>query len=96
MKVDLIVPPDYMGPVIGDITARRGRVADIDERNELKYIQAHLPLGEMFGYTTRLRSITQGRGNYHMEFFHYAPTPTHIFETLMKNREKTVTEALYG
>ncbi|OPY70966.1 MAG: Elongation factor G [Syntrophorhabdaceae bacterium PtaU1.Bin034] len=96
MKVDLNVPPDYMGAVIGDITARRGRIADIDERNEAKYIQAHLPLGEMFGYTTRLRSITQGRGYYNMEFLHYAPTPTHILENLMKNREKTVTEALYG
>jgi elongation factor G len=96
MKVDLNIPPDYMGPVIGDITSRRGRVADIDERNEAKYIQAHLPLGEMFGYTTRLRSITQGRGYYNMEFFHYAPTPTHIVEGLMKNREKTGTEALYG
>jgi elongation factor G len=96
MKVDLNVPPEYMGAVIGDISARRGRIAEIDDRNDVKYIQAHLPLGEMFGYTTRLRSITQGRGYYHMEFFHYAPTPTHIFESLMKNREKTVTEALYG
>jgi elongation factor G len=96
MKVDLTVPPEYMGGVIGDISARRGRVAEIDDRNEMKYIQAHLPLGEMFGYTTRLRSITQGRGYYHMEFLHYAPTPTHIYEGLMKNREKTSTEALYG
>jgi elongation factor G len=96
MKVDLNVPPEYMGAVIGDISARRGRVTEIDDRNDVKYIQAHLPLGEMFGYTTRLRSITQGRGFYHMEFFHYAPTPTYIFESLMKNREKTVTEALYG
>jgi elongation factor G len=96
MKVDLNVPPEYVGGVIGDISSRRGRVADIDDRNDVKYVQAYLPLGEMFGYTTRLRSITQGRGYYHMEFFHYAPTPTHIFESLMKNREKTVTEALYG
>jgi elongation factor G len=96
MKVDLSVPPDYLGGVVGDISARRGRVADIDDRNEVKYMQAYLPLGEMFGYTTRLRSITQGRGYYHMEFFHYAPAPPAIFEGLMKNREKTVTEALYG
>jgi elongation factor G len=96
MKVDLNIPPEYLGAVIGDISARRGRVAEIDDRNEQKYIQAHLPLGEMFGYTTRLRSITQGRGYYNMEFFHYAPTPAHIFNELMKNREKTNTEALYG
>ena len=96
MKVDLNVPPDTVGSVIGDITARRGRIADIDERNELKYISAYLPLGEMFGYTTRLRSMTQGRGYFTMEFFHYAPTPAYIHENLLKNREKTVTEALYG
>jgi elongation factor G len=82
--------------MVGDISARRGRIVDIDERNEVKYVQAHLPLGEMFGYTTRLRSITQGRGYYTMEFAHYAPTPPSIVEDLMKNREKTVTEALYG
>jgi len=96
MKVDLTVPTDYLGAVVGDISSRRGRIAEIDERNEVKCVQAHLPLGEMFGYTTRLRSITQGRGSFHMEFFHYAPTPASIVEDLMKNREKTVTEALYG
>jgi len=96
MKVDLTMPPEYVGAVIGDISARRGRIADIDERNEVKYVQAYLPLGEMFGYTTRLRSITQGRGYYTMEFFHYAPAPTHLVDDLMKNRDKTATEALYG
>lgn len=96
MKVDLNIPPDTVGSVIGDITARRGRIADIDERNESKCISAYLPLGEMFGYTTRLRSMTQGRGYFTMEFFHYAPTPAYIHENLMKNREKTVREALYG
>jgi elongation factor G len=95
MKVDVNVPPDYLGAVVGDITARRGRVAEIDERNEIKYILAYLPLAEMFGYTTRLRSITQGRGYYTMEFFHYAPVPTHVTESVKKNREK-LTEALYG
>ena len=96
MKVDLTIPSEYLGAVVGDISSRRGRISEIDDRNELKAVQAHLPLGEMFGYTTRLRSITQGRGNYNMEFFHYAPTPASIVEELMKNREKTVTEALYG
>ncbi len=96
MKVDLTLPAEYLGAVVGDISSRRGRIAEIEDRNEVKCVQAYLPLGEMFGYTTRLRSITQGRGNYNMEFFHYAPTPASIVEDLMKNREKTVTEALYG
>ena len=97
MKVDLTVPAEYLGAVVGDISSRRGRIAEIEDKNEVKAVEAHLPLGEMFGYTTRLRSITQGRGNFNMEFFHYAPTPASIVEDLMKkNREKTVTEALYG
>lgn len=96
MRVDLTVPPEYLGAVVGDVSARRGRIADIDNRNEAKCVQSHIPLGEMFGYTTRLRSITQGRGFYNMEFSHYAPTPASIVEGLMRNREKTVTEALYG
>ncbi len=97
MKVDLTLPAEYLGAVVGDISSRRGRIAEIEDRNEVKAVQAYLPLGEMFGYTTRLRSITQGRGNYNMEFFHYAPTPASIVEDLMKkNREKTDTEALYG
>jgi elongation factor G len=96
MRVDLTLPPEYVGAVVGDVSSRRGRIAEVDERNELKCVQAYLPLAEMFGYATRLRSITQGRGNYNMEFFHYAPVPASIAEALMKNREKTVTEALYG
>ena len=96
MKVDVNVPPDHLGSVVGDIAARRGRVSAIDDRNDAKYIVGYVPLGEMFGYATNLRSMTQGRGYYHMEFFHYAPAPVHIFEALKKTREKTVTEALYG
>ncbi len=96
MKVDISVPNEFMGTVIGDVSSRRGRIAELGERNGFKYIVAHIPLDEMFGYTTHLRSATQGRGYFSMEFFHYAPVPQHIYETLMKNREKTVTEVLYG
>jgi elongation factor G len=96
MKVDVNVLPDHLGSVVGDIASRRGRVSAIDDRNDAKYIVGYVPLGEMFGYATNLRSMTQGRGYYHMEFFHYAPAPVHIFEALKKTREKTVTEALYG
>jgi elongation factor G len=68
----------------------------VGDRNDFKYILAHIPLDEMFGYTTHLRSATQGRGYYTMEFLHHAPVPTHVYESLIKNREKIQTEALYG
>ena len=96
MKVDINIPGDYLGTVIGDISTRRGKIAELGERNDFKYILAYIPLEEMFGYTTHLRSVTQGRGYYVMEFFHYAPVPAHVYQNLMKNREKTVTEVLYG
>ena len=96
MKVDINVPGDCLGNVIGDLSARRGRIAELGDRNEFKFVVAHIPLDEMFGYTTHLRNATQGRGYFTMEFFHYTPIPQHIFENLKKNREKTVTEVLYG
>jgi elongation factor G len=96
MKVDINVPGESLGTVIGDVSSRRGRIAELGDRNDFKYIVAHIPLEEMFGYTTHLRSSTQGRGYFSMEFLHYAPVPPHIYNNLMKNREKTVTEALYG
>jgi elongation factor G len=96
MKVDINVPGDCLGTVIGDVSSRRGRIAELGDRNDFKYVVAHIPLDEMFGYTTHLRSVTQGRGYYTMEFFHYTPVPQHIFESLLKNREKTGTEVLYG
>lgn len=94
MKVDVNIPIESLGAVIGDISSRRGRISGLDERNSFKYIVAHIPLEQMFGYTTVLRSATQGRGYFSMEFFHYVPVPQHIYDNLMKNREKT--EVLYG
>ncbi|MBA4389784.1 MAG: elongation factor G, partial [Syntrophus sp. (in: bacteria)] len=90
MKVDINVPMEAMGITIGDITSRRGRVAELGDKNGFKYILAYLPLDEMFGYTTQLRSMTQGRGFFNMELFHYHPVPNHIYQNLMKNREKSV------
>ncbi len=96
MKVDINVPGDFLGSVISDISSRRGRIAELGDRNDFKTVLAYLPLDEMFGYTTRLRSVTQGRGYYSMEFFHYAPVPQHIYENVLKNRDKNQTEVLYG
>lgn len=96
MKVDVNIPNEFLGSVVGDLSSRRGRIAEIGDRNGYKVISAFIPLEEMFGYTTNLRSITQGRGSHTMEFFHYAPVPQNIFDNLNKNREKIQTEVLYG
>ncbi len=95
MKVDIHCPPESMGAVIGDATSRRGRVLEVDERNGFKHVLAHIPLDEMFGYTTQLRSLTQGRGYSSMEFFHYHPVPSNILQNL-KRKDKFATEVLYG
>ncbi|HOV91450.1 MAG TPA: elongation factor G [Syntrophorhabdaceae bacterium] len=96
MKVDVNIPNEFLGSVVGDLSSRRGKIAEIGDRNGFKLITAFIPLEEMFGYTTKLRSITQGRGNQTMEFFRYAPVPQSIFDNLKKNREKIQTEVLYG
>jgi elongation factor G len=96
MKVDINIPGEFLGVVVGDISSRRGRISEIGDRNGFKVITSHIPLEEMFGYTTNIRSMTQGRGYFTMEFFQYAPVPSHILEGLLKNREKRVTEVLYG
>lgn len=95
MKVDIHCPQESMGSVIGDATSRRGRVLEVGERNGFKHILSHIPLDEMFGYTTQLRSLTQGRGYSNMEFFHYHPVPSNILENL-KRKDKFATEVLYG
>jgi len=83
MKVEVIVPEEYMGEVIGDINARRGRVQGIEERNGIKVITSLVPLAEMFGYATILRSLTQGRGSYTMQFFSYEEVPSSLAEGII-------------
>jgi len=87
MKVEVIVPEMYMGDVIGDINARRGRIEGMDDRAGAKAVDAFVPLSEMFGYATDLRSKTQGRGNYSMEISHYEEVPKNISEAIVaKNK----------
>ena len=86
MRVEVVVPEDYMGDVIGDLNARRGHMQGIEQRAGSQVIRAFVPLAEMFGYVTNLRSRTQGRGIYSMDFHHYAEVPRHIAETLMKGK----------
>jgi elongation factor G len=75
MKVDVTVPEDYMGDVIGDINSRRGKIEGLEARNKAQVIHSYVPLAEMFGYATDLRSKTQGRGVYSMEMHHYEIVP---------------------
>ena len=83
MKIEVVVPDEYMGDVMGDITARRGRVTGMDMHAGLHSIDGIVPLSEMFGYATDLRSKTQGRGNYTMQFEHYEEVPTHIVDKIL-------------
>ncbi len=90
MKVEVVVPEDYMGDVIGDLNSRRGRIEGMEARAGAQAIKSFVPLAEMFGYATDLRSKTQGRGNYTMEFDHYEDVPRNIGEAIIaKNRGKS-------
>ncbi len=84
MEVEVVVPEEYMGDVIGDLSSRRGRVVGIVPRSDAQVIAAQVPLSEMFGYSTSLRSITQGRAVYTMQFAHYAEVPKGILEEIVK------------
>ena len=83
MKVEIVVPDDYLGSVVSDINSRRGRVTDTDMNGELHVIDALVPLSEMFGYATDLRSRTQGRGMYTMQFDHYEEVPRSVAEKVV-------------
>ncbi|MBI1860020.1 MAG: elongation factor G [Deltaproteobacteria bacterium] len=78
MSTEVTVPEAYMGDVIGDLNSRRGKIMQMEAQTGLQIIEAEVPLAEMFGYATQLRSLTQGRANYTMEFDHYEPVPTNI------------------
>ncbi|EGL82018.1 translation elongation factor G [Caldalkalibacillus thermarum TA2.A1] len=84
MKVEVVVPEEYMGDVMGDINARRGRVEGMDTRGNAQVIRAMVPLSEMFGYATTLRSKTQGRGTYTMVFDHYEEAPKNIADAIVE------------
>ena len=88
MKVTVIVPEEYMGDVIGDLNSRRGEIQGFEERTGAKQINAHVPLSEMFGYATDLRSKTQGRGQYVMEPDGYKEVPKSIAEKIISERTK--------
>ncbi len=86
MRVEITVPEDYMGDVIGDISSRRGRIEGTEDINGTKLIRGFVPLSEMFGYTTTLRSKTQGRGAFSMFFSTYEPVPKNVQEKVLSNK----------
>ena len=85
MNVEITAPNEYLGSVMGDVSSRRGQITDQEERGNAIIVRAMIPLSEMFGYVTDLRSFTQGRGNYSMKFDHYSDVPKSIAEKIIKN-----------
>ena len=88
MKLEVIIPPQFFGDVIGDLSARRGRIEETKDRVNLKVIDAMVPLAEMFGYATSLRSLTEGRGTFTMEFSHYEQVPVNIVQQITEGGKR--------
>ena len=83
MAMEIVVPEEYVGDVIGHINAKRGEVSQMQMRGQTQFVQAALPLSNTFGYATELRSATQGRGTYTMQFSHYAPVAEDTFRRVV-------------
>jgi len=88
MRLEVIVPSDFFGDTIGDLSARRGKIEETKDRLNLKVIEAKVPLAKMFGYVTALRSLTEGRGTFTMEFDHYEEVPSNIVQEIIEGRRK--------
>ncbi len=88
MKIQVLVPPDFMGEVTGNLNAKRGRIEGLSDRPGLKVIDAQVPLSEMFGYATELRSASQGRGSFTMEFDHYEPAPANVAQLIIEGKKR--------
>ena len=88
MQVEVVTPEDYMGDVMGDLNRRRGLIQGMDDSPSGKVIRAEVPLGEMFGYATDVRSMSQGRASYSMEFSKYSEAPSNVVEAIVNNQAK--------
>ncbi|MBI2087005.1 MAG: elongation factor G [Candidatus Zambryskibacteria bacterium] len=86
MKIEVVVPEKFMGDITGNLSGKRGQIEAMEDRGELKVVRAKVPLSEMFGYVTSLRSMTEGRGSSTMEFDHYAVVPTNVAQTIIEAR----------
>jgi elongation factor G len=94
MEVEVVTPDEYLGDVIGDLNSRRGRIEGINMRKDGQVVKALVPLAEMFGYATRLRSITQGRAIYTMQFHHYEEVPQQIADMIIEKVKGKTKETL--
>jgi elongation factor G len=88
MKVEVVTPEEYMGNIVGDLNSKRGQIDQLSDRGNAKVVLAKVPLSEMFGYATSLRSMSQGRASYTMEFLHYAEVPRNVAEAIMNKGSK--------
>ena len=88
MKIEIVTPEEFMGDVIGDLNSKRGQINEMTDRSNMKVISGMVPLASMFGYATSLRSLTQGRASYSMEFNHYAEVPKNVEMTIIEARGK--------
>ena len=88
MKLEVVIPENFFGDVIGDLSGRRGKIEETEDRLNMKVISAKIPLSEMFGYATSLRSLTQGRGNFTMEFHDYEEAPANITQEIIEGKRK--------
>jgi len=87
MKIEVVIPEQFLGDVIGDLSAKRGRINEMYERGMMKVVDAMVPLGEMFGYATKLRSMTEGRGTFTMEFDHYEEVPPNVSHEIIEGKK---------
>ena len=87
MKVEVTTPDEFMGDIMGDLSSRRGKIEGMTQRNEAQVIKAMVPLSEMFGYATQMRSMSQGRAIFNMEFDHYSEVPKSIAEQIVEKHK---------
>jgi len=87
MNVEIITPEDFLGDVMGNVSSKRGIVQEMGDRGLAKFVKSKIPLAEMFGYATELRSMTQGRASYSMEFGEYAKVPNNVAEKIIADRK---------
>lgn len=88
MRIEVAIPEEFFGDIIGDLNRRRGVIEETKDRGELKVVNGKVPLAEMFGYATTLRSLTQGRGTFTMEFDNYGKTPENIAQEVVEGKRR--------